>query len=166
MFETFTDRARLVVLQAQEEARAHRHSSVGTGHVLLGLIHGEGAGPKALDSLGISLGAVRQEVEEIIGPRQEAARDAGEVIAAARQGQQEKIPFQPETKKALELSRRESQALGHHYVGTEHILLGLIGEGDGVAARVLAQLGADPDRAREQVVRLLSEYRARKERDQ
>ena len=165
MFEAFSDRARLVVVQAQEEARAHHHGSVGTGHILLGLVHGEGVGPKALDSLGISLGAVRQEVEEIIGPRQEAVRDAGEVIAAARQGQQEKIPFQPEAKKALELSRQESQALGHHYVGTEHILLGLIGEGDGVAARVLAQLGADPDRAREQVVQLLSEYRARKERD-
>jgi len=167
MFETFTDRARLVVVQAREEARAHHHDSIGTGHVLLGLIHGEGVGPKALDSLGISLDAVRQEVEEIIGPRQEALRDAQEVIAAARQRQQEKIPFQPEAKKVLELSRHESQALGHHYIGTEHILLGLIREGDGVAARVLAQLGAGPDRAREQVVRLLSEYRAqKKERDQ
>jgi ATP-dependent Clp protease ATP-binding subunit ClpC len=172
MFETFTDRARLVVVQAQEEARAHHHDSIGTGHVLLGLIHGEGLGPKALDSLGISLDTVRQEVEEIIGQRQEALRDVEELIAAARQGQQgqqgqqAKIPFQPEAKKVLELSLQESRALGHHYVGTEHVLLGLIREGDGVAARVLAQLGADPDRAREQVVQLLSEYRARKERDQ
>jgi ATP-dependent Clp protease ATP-binding subunit ClpC len=166
MFETFTDRARVVVVQAQEEARAHRHDSIGTGHVLLGLIRGEGVGPKALDSLGISLDTVRQQVEELIGQRQEALRDAEELIAAARQGQQAKIPFQPEAKKVLELSLQESRALGHHYVGTEHILLGLIREGDGVAARVLAQLGADPDRAREQVVQLLSEYRAPKERDQ
>jgi len=166
MFETFTDRARLVVVQATEEARAHHHDSIGTGHVLLGLIHGEGLGPKTLDSLGISLDTVRREVEEIIGERMEAVRDAGEIIAAARQGRVAKIPFQPEAKKVLELSLQESRALGHHYVGTEHILLGLIREGDGVAARVLAQVGAEPDRARGQVVQLLSEYRARKERDQ
>ena len=152
MFERFTDKARLVIVQAQEEARTLKHHSIGTEHILLGLLGCGGVAPKALESLGISLDTVRQEVEEIIG-----------------QGQYEssgRIPFKPEAKKVLELSLAESQALGHHYIGTEHVLLGLIREGDGVAARVLVRLGADLDRVRGQVVQLLHDYQARQERDQ
>ena len=152
MFERFTDRARRVIVQAQEEARTHNHHSIGTEHVLLSLLGCEGVGPKALDALEISLDTVRQEVEEIIG-----------------QGQHEpagRIPFKPEAKKVLELSLAEAQVLGHHYIGTEHILLGLIREGDGVAARVLVPLGADLDRVRPQVVQLLHDHQARQARDQ
>ncbi len=124
------------------------HSYIGTEHILLGLIHeGEGVAAKALESLGISLDAVRQQVEEIIGRGEQAPSGH--------------IPFTPRAKKVLELSLAESVQLGHHYVGTEHILLGLIREGDGVAARVLSGLGADLDGVREQVVRLLDEYRRR-----
>ncbi len=124
------------------------HSYIGTEHILLGLIHeGEGVAAKALESLGISLDAVRQHVEEIIGRGEQAPSGH--------------IPFTPRAKKVLELSLAESVQLGHHYVGTEHILLGLIREGDGVAARVLSGLGADLDGVREQVVRLLDEYRRR-----
>jgi ATP-dependent Clp protease ATP-binding subunit ClpA len=142
MFERFTDRARRVVVLAQDEARTLAHNYIGTEHLLLGLIHeGEGVAARALESLGISLAAVRQQVEEIIGHGQ---------------GQQQgHIPFTPRAKKVLELSLREAQQLGHTYIGTEHILLGLIREGEGVAAQVLVKLGADLNRVREQVIRLL-----------
>jgi ATP-dependent Clp protease ATP-binding subunit ClpC len=142
MFERFTDRARRVVVLAQEEARMLNHNYIGTEHLLLGLIHeGEGVAAKALESLGISLEAVRQQVEEIIGQGQEAPSGH--------------IPFTPRAKKVLELSLRESRQLGHDYIGTEHILLGLIREGEGVAAQVLVKLGADLNRVRQQVIRLL-----------
>ncbi len=142
MFERFTDRARRVVVLAQEEARELDHNYIGTEHLLLGLIHeGEGVAAKALESLGISLEAVRQQVEEIIG--------RGEDQPSGH------IPFTPRAKKVLELSLRESQQLGHNYIGTEHILLGLIREGEGVAAQVLVRLGADLNRVREQVLQLL-----------
>ena len=139
MFERFTDRARRVVVLAQEEARMLNHNYIGTEHILLGLIHeGEGVAAEALESLGISLDAVRQQVEEIIGQGQEAPSGH--------------IPFTPRAKKVLELSLRESLQLGHNYIGTEHILLGLIREGDGVAAQVLVRLGADLNRVRQQVI--------------
>ena len=130
MFERFTDRARRVVVLAQEEARLLNHNYIGTEHILLGLIHeGEGVAAKALESLGISLEAVRSQVEEIIG--QGGSSPSGH------------IPFTPRAKKVLELSLREALQLGHNYIGTEHILLGLIREGEGVAAQVLVKLGAD-----------------------
>jgi ATP-dependent Clp protease ATP-binding subunit ClpC len=142
MFERFTDRARQVMVLAQEEARMLNHNYIGTEHILLGLIHeGEGVAAKALESLRISLDAVRQQVEEIIGQGQQAPSGH--------------IPFTPRAKKVLELSLRESQKLGHNYIGTEHILLGLIREGDGVAAQVLVKLGADLNRVRQQVIQLL-----------
>ncbi|MFV0316501.1 MAG: ATP-dependent Clp protease ATP-binding subunit [Microthrixaceae bacterium] len=145
MFERFTDRARRVVVLAQEEARLLNHNYIGTEHILLGLIHeGEGVAAKALESLGISLEAVRQQVEEIIG--QGGQSPSGH------------IPFTPRAKKVLELSLREALQLGHNYIGTEHILLGLIREGEGVAAQVLVKLGADLSRVRQQVIQLLSGY--------
>src|SRR5688572_7689100 len=145
MFERFTDRARRVVVLAQEEARMLNHNYIGTEHILLGLIHeGEGVAAKALESLNISLEAVRQQVEEIIGQGQ-----------AAPTGH---IPFTPRAKKVLELSLREALQLGHNYIGTEHILLGLIREGEGVAAQVLQKLGADLNRVRSTVIQLLSGY--------
>jgi len=146
MFERFTDRARRVVVLAQEEARMLNHNYIGTEHILLGLIHeGEGVAAKALESLGISLEAVRQQVEEIIGQGQQAPSGH--------------IPFTPRAKKVLELSLREALQLGHNYIGTEHILLGLIREGEGVAAQVLVKLGADLNRVREQVIQLLHGHR-------
>jgi ATP-dependent Clp protease ATP-binding subunit ClpC len=145
LFERFTDRARRVVVLAQEEARLLNHNYIGTEHILLGLIHeGEGVAAKALESLGISLEAVRQQVEEIIG--QGGSSPSGH------------IPFTPRAKKVLELSLREALQLGHNYIGTEHILLGLIREGEGVAAQVLVKLGADLSRVRQQVIHLLSGY--------
>ena len=145
MFERFTDRARRVVVLAQEEARLLNHNYIGTEHILLGLIHeGEGVAAKALESLGISLEAVRNQVEEIIG--QGGSSPSGH------------IPFTPRAKKVLELSLREALQLGHNYIGTEHILLGLIREGEGVAAQVLVKLGADLSRVRQQVIQLLSRY--------
>ena len=145
MFERFTDRARRGVVLAQEEARMLNHNYIGTEHILLGLIHeGEGVAAKALESLGISLDAVRQQVEEIIGQGQQAPSGH--------------IPFTPRAKKVLELSLREALQLGHNYIGTEHILLGLIREGDGVAAQVLVKLGADLNRVRQQVIQLLHGY--------
>jgi ATP-dependent Clp protease ATP-binding subunit ClpC len=150
MFERFTDRARRVVVLAQEEARMLNHNYIGTEHILLGLIHeGEGVAAKALESLGISLEAVRQQVEEIIGQGQQAPSGH--------------IPFTPRAKKVLELSLREALQLGHNYIGTEHILLGLIREGEGVAAQVLVKLGADLNRVRQQVIQLLSGYSQGKE---
>ena len=145
MFERFTDRARRVVVLAQEEARMLNHNYNGTEHILLGLIHeGEGVAAKALESLGISLEAVRQQTEEIIGQGQQAPSGH--------------IPFTPRAKKVLELSLREALQLGHNYIGTEHILLGLIREGEGVAAQVLVRLGADLNRVRQQVIQLLHGY--------
>ena len=145
MFERFTDRARRVVVLAQEEARLLNHNYIGTEHILLGLIHeGEGVAAKALESLGISLEAVRSQVEELIG--QGGSSPSGH------------IPFTPRAKKVLELSLREALQLGHNYIGTEHILLGLIREGEGVAAQVLVKLGADLSRVRQQVIQLLSGY--------
>jgi hypothetical protein len=142
MFERFTDRARRVVVLAQEEARMLNHNYIGTEHILLGLIRErEGVGARALESLGISLDAVRLQVEGIIGRGQEAPSGH--------------IPFTPRAKKVLELSLREAVQLGHNYIGTEHILLGLIREGDGVAAQVLVRLGAALDRVRQQVIHLL-----------
>jgi ATP-dependent Clp protease ATP-binding subunit ClpC len=130
---------------AQEEARLLNHNYIGTEHILLGLIHeGEGVAAKALESLGISLEAVRSQVEEIIG--QGGTSPSGH------------IPFTPRAKKVLELSLREALQLGHNYIGTEHILLGLIREGEGVAAQVLVKLGADLSRVRQQVIQLLSGY--------
>ena len=150
MFERFTDRARRVVVLAQEEARMLNHNYIGTEHILLGLIHeGEGVAAKALESLGISLEAVRQQVEEIIGQGQQAPSGH--------------IPFTPRAKKVLELSLREALQLGHNYIGTEHILLGLIREGEGVAAQVLVKLGADLNRVRQQVIQLLHGYQQGKE---
>ena len=143
MFERFTDRARRVVVLAQEEARMLNHNYIGTEHILLGLIHeGEGVAAKALESLGITLEGVRSQVEEIIGQGQQAPSGH--------------IPFTPRAKKVLELSLREALQLGHNYIGTEHILLGLIREGEGVAAQVLVKLGADLNRVRQQVIQLLS----------
>jgi len=143
MFERFTDRARRVIVLAQEEARMLNHNYIGTEHILLGLVReGEGVAAKALESLGISLDAVRQQVEEIIGQGQQAPSGH--------------IPFTPRAKKVLELSLRESLQLGHNYIGTEHILLGLIREGDGVAAQVLVRLGADLNRVRHQVIQLIA----------
>ena len=148
MFERFTDRARRVVVLAQEEARMLNHNYIGTEHILLGLIHeGEGVAAKALESLGISLGAVREQVQEIIGQGQQAPTGH--------------IPFTPRAKKVLELSLREALQLGHNYIGTEHILLGLIREGEGVAAQVLVKLGADLNRVRQQVIQLLSGYQGK-----
>jgi ATP-dependent Clp protease ATP-binding subunit ClpC len=148
MFERFTDRARRVVVLAQEEARMLNHNYIGTEHILLGLIHeGEGVAAKSLESLGISLEGVRSQVEEIIGQGQQAPSGH--------------IPFTPRAKKVLELSLREALQLGHNYIGTEHILLGLIREGEGVAAQVLVKLGAELTRVRQQVIQLLSGYQGK-----
>jgi ATP-dependent Clp protease ATP-binding subunit ClpC len=150
LFERFTDRARRVLVLAQEEARLLNHNFIGTEHILLGLIHeGEGVAAKALESLGISLEAVREKVEETIGP-------AGSSTAGSP-------PFTPRAKKVLELSLREALQLGHNYIGTEHMLLGLVREGEGVAAQVLVNLGADLSRVRQQVIQLLSGYNNPKE---
>ena len=150
MFERFTDRARRVVVLAQEEARLLNHNYIGTEHILLGLIHeGEGVASKALEGLGISLESVREQVQEIIGQGQQAPSGH--------------IPFTPRAKKVLELSLREALQLGHNYIGTEHILLGLIREGEGVAAQVLVKLGADLGSVRQQVLQLISGYQGGKE---
>src|SRR5699024_7671686 len=136
---------RRVVVLAQEEARALNHNYIGTEHILVGLIQeGEGVAAKALESMGISLDAVRTEVEEIIG-------SGGNPPSGY-------IPFTPRAKKLLALALREALQLGHKYIGTEHILLGLIREGEGVAAQVLVKLGADLSRVRQQVIQLLSGY--------
>jgi ATP-dependent Clp protease ATP-binding subunit ClpC len=150
MFERFTDRARRVVVFAQEEARGLNHNWISTEHLLLAVIReGHGVGAKALESMQISLDAARQQVESIIGRGQEPVGDAH-------------IAFTPRAKKVLELSLREAQQLGHDYIGTEHILLGLIREGDGVAAQVLVNLGSDLNRARQQVIQLLHGYQGRR----
>ena len=148
MFERFTDRARRVLVLAQEEARLLNHSFIGTEHILLGLIHeGEGVAAKALDSLGITLEAVREKVEETIG-----------MTGTPPSGSP---PFTPRAKKVLELSLREALQLGHSYIGTEHMLLGLVREGEGVAAQVLISLGADLGRVRQQVIQMMSGYQGK-----
>ncbi|MCT1804241.1 ATP-dependent Clp protease ATP-binding subunit [Corynebacterium sanguinis] len=145
MFERFTDRARRVIVLAQEEARALNHNYMGTEHILLGLIkEGEGVAAKALESMGINLEDVRREVEELIGHGTQPVTGY--------------IPFTPRAKKVLELSLREGLQMGHKYIGTEFLLLGLIREGEGVAAQVLIKLGADLPRVRQQVIQLLSGY--------
>ncbi|SHJ16741.1 ATP-dependent Clp protease ATP-binding subunit ClpC [Tessaracoccus bendigoensis DSM 12906] len=148
MFERFTDRARRVIVLAQDEAKLLNHNFIGTEHILLGLIHeGEGVAAKALESLGIELEAVRQQVEEIIGQGQQVPTGH--------------IPFTPRAKKVLELSLREALQMNHNYIGTEHILLGLIREGEGVAAQVLIKLGADLGRVRSTVLQLITGYQGR-----
>jgi hypothetical protein len=143
MFERFTDRARRVIVLAQEEARLPNHNYIGTEHLLLGMAHeGQGVAAIALEQLGIRLEALRSQVQEVVGQGQRAPSGH--------------VPFTPRAKKVLELSLRESQQLGHNYIGTEHLLLGLVREGEGVAAHVLVRLGADLPRVRQQVVQLLS----------
>jgi ATP-dependent Clp protease ATP-binding subunit ClpA len=143
MFERFTDRARRVIVLAQEEARLLNHNYIGTEHLLLGLAHeGQGVAAKALELLGIRVEGLRSQVEQVIGQGQRAPTGH--------------IPFTPRAKKVLELSLREAKQLGHNYIGTEHLLLGLIREGEGVAAQVLVKLGADLSRVRQQVIQLLS----------
>jgi ATP-dependent Clp protease ATP-binding subunit ClpC len=145
MFERFTDRARRVTVLAREEARLLNHSAIGTGHLLLGLVHeGEGVAAQTLASLGISLVGVRSQVEKIIGQGQQAP--AGH------------IPFTPRAKKVFELSLREALQLGHNYIGTEHLLLALIREGEGTAAKVLTGLDAELTKVRQRVIELLSGY--------
>ena len=147
MFEQFTDRARQVMVLAQDEARRLDHNYIGTEHILLGLMReGGGIAAKALELLGISLDTVRQQVEEIIGQGQQAPSGH--------------IPFTPRAKKALDLALREAQQLGHNYIGTEHLLLGLIRERDDVAAQVLVNLGADLNRVRQEVIQLLNGHPA------
>ena len=136
MFERFTDRARRVVVLAQEEARMLNHNYIGTEHLLLGLVHeGEGIAARALESLGITLNSVREQVQDIIGPG-----------ANAPSGH---IPFTPRAKKVLELSMREAIQLNHGYIGTEHILLGMVRANEGVANQVLAKLGVEPAAVRQ-----------------
>jgi len=143
VFERFTDRARKIVVFAQEEARLLKHDYIGTEHLLLGLIReGEGVAAKTLESMGISLEAIRTGVVGTVGE--------GDGAPSGH------IPFTARAKKVLELSLREALQLGHDYIGTEHILLGLIREGEGVAAQVLGKLGADLDRVRASVNLLLS----------
>ena len=145
MFERFTDRARRVVVLAQEEARMLNHNYIGTEHLLLGLVHeGEGIASRALESLGITLNSVREQVQDIIGPG-----------ANAPSGH---IPFTPRAKKVLELSMREAIQLNHGYIGTEHILLGMVRANEGVANQVLAKLGVEPAAVRQAVMDLISGY--------
>jgi ATP-dependent Clp protease ATP-binding subunit ClpC len=145
MFERFTDRALRVMVLAEEQARMHGHDWIGTEHILLGLIQeDDGVAITALESLGISLEAVRQQVEDMIGGVGQKVPRAG------------RLPLTPRSKKVLELSSREAHRLGHNYIGTEHILLSLIRDGDGVAGQALAALGADLTRVSQQVTELLN----------
>ena len=148
MFERFTDRARRVLVLAQEEARLLNHSFIGTEHILLGLIHeGEGVAAKALSQLGITLEDVQRRVEETdVGLSGRVAIGFGSP------------PFTPRAKKVMELSLREALQMGHNYISTEHLLLGLVREEEGVGVQVLTSLGADPVRVRQQVIQLLSGY--------
>ncbi len=142
MFERFTERARKVVVLAQEEARQFNHNYIGTEHLLLGLLReDEGVAARALSSLNVTLDEVREQVESIVGYGEE--------------GTGGQAPFTPRSKKVLELALREALQLGHNYIGTEHILLGLVRESEGVAARVLSNLDVDPDKVRREVVRML-----------
>jgi ATP-dependent Clp protease ATP-binding subunit ClpC len=142
MFERFTERARQVVVLAQEEARALRHNYIGTEHLLLGLLTlDESVARRALESLGVTVEEVRAQVSRIVGQGDELTT-----------GQ---IPFTPRAKKVLELALREALALGHNYIGAEHILLGLAREGEGVAARILLDFGVDKTRIQDEVIRML-----------
>ncbi|MDF5755837.1 Clp protease N-terminal domain-containing protein, partial [Spongiactinospora sp. TRM90649] len=142
MFERFTDRARRIVVLAHEEAKALNHNSIGTEHFLLGLIReGEGIAAKSLESLGVGFDAAHRQIEELIG------RGPSEPTGH--------IPFTPRAKKVLELSLREALQLGHDYIGTEHLLLGIVREGEGTAVRVLVRLGAEPEAVRKRVVQSL-----------
>jgi ATP-dependent Clp protease ATP-binding subunit ClpC len=143
MFERFTDAARRVLVLAQEEARLLNHNFIGTEHILLGLLHeGEGVGARALAALDVNLSDAREKVEAAVAPAD------GPISGSP--------PFTPRAKKVLELSLREALQLGHSYIGTEHLLLGLVREGEGVAAQVLVSLGADLSRARQEVIVLLA----------
>ena len=143
VFERFTERARQVVVLAQEEARALKHSYIGTEHILLGLLREqEGLAARVLESLDITLERVRGEVVRIVG--------SGEEFPAGQ------IPFPPRAKQVLELALREALSLGHNYIGTEHILLGLVRENEGVAARILLDFDADSEKIRNEVIRMLS----------
>lgn len=147
MFERFTDRARHAVAQAQLEARGLNHDHIATEHILLGLIHDDtNAAVQILELLNVDPIEARRQVEEIIG--------------GGRQALSGHIPFTPRAKKALDLASRESLHIGHNYIGTEHLLLGLIREGDGVAAQVLAKRGVSLDRARRQATQLLGDASA------
>jgi ATP-dependent Clp protease ATP-binding subunit ClpC len=151
MFERFTERARKVVVLAQEEARHFNHNYIGTEHLLLGLLReDEGVAARALSSLNVTLDEVREQVESIVGYGEE--------------GTGGQAPFTPRSKKVLELALREALQLGHNYIGTEHILLGLVRESEGVAARVLSNLGVDPDKVRREVVRMLGGGRSQRGR--
>ena len=148
MFERFTERARKVVVLAQDEARHFNHNYIGTEHLLLGLLReDEGVAAQALSSLNVTLDEVREQVESIVGYGEE--------------GTGAQAPFTPRSKKVLELALREALQLGHNYIGTEHILLGLVRESEGVAARVLSNLDVDPDKVRREVVRRLGGGRGR-----
>src|SRR6267154_1449693 len=143
MFERFSDRARRVVVQAQEEARGLNHSFIGPEHLLLALVEGDGTGPQALQSLGVSLESARDQIVQHIGTGPGAAMPGH-------------IPFKGTAKKVLELSLREALSLGHNYIGTEHILLGLVRENEGVAARILLDFDADAEKIRNEIIRMLS----------
>jgi ATP-dependent Clp protease ATP-binding subunit ClpC len=146
MFERFTDQARRVIVLAQEEAMLLNHDHIGTEHILLGLTHaGSGVAAQALQSLGIAQDAVRQQVQEVVG-------------RGAPGSQSQDIPFTPQAKKALELAQREGVQFGHDYIGAEHILLGLLREGEGPAVQVLVRMGVDLNQVREQVAELLGVY--------
>src|SRR5260221_5394077 len=143
MFERFTERARQVVVRAQEEARTLKHNYIGTEHILLGLLREEeGLAARVLESLDITVERVRAQVVRIVG--------SGEEVTSGQ------IPFTPRAKKVLELALREALSLGHNYIGTEHILLGLVRENEGVAARILLDFDADSDKIRNEVIRMLS----------
>src|ERR687887_583260 len=143
VFERFTERARQVVVLAQDEARALKHNYIGTEHLLLGLLREEeGLAARVLESLDITVEEVRAQVARIVGE--------GDEIATGQ------IPFTPRAKKVLELALREALSLGHNYIGTEHVLLGLARENEGVAARILLDFDADADTIRDAVIRSLS----------
>src|SRR5829696_1095856 len=140
MFERFTERARQVVVLAQEEARTLKHNYIGTEHILLGLLREEeGLAARVLESLDITVERVRAQVVRIVG--------SGEEVTSGQ------IPFTPRAKKVLELALREALSLGHNYIGTEHILLGLVRENEGVAARILLDFDADADKIRNEIIR-------------
>lgn len=146
MFEKFTDGGRRVVVLAQEEARVRSDDHCGTEHILLGLIReGGGTAAKALESSNISLEHVREQMQTIVNQGQQTTSGTA-------------IPFTPRAKTVLKLSRREARLLGHGYIGTEHILLGLIREGEGAGVQVLVKLGTAPNRVRQQVIQILSGY--------
>ena len=145
MFGRFTERAQKVLVLAQEEARRFNHSYVGTEHLLLGLVReGDGIAAKVLLSLGVELNAVRQQIEKLIGKGDQPVRVQG-------------VNYTPRAKKVIELAIEEGQGLGHNYIGTEHLLLGLIREGEGIAAQVLTKMGVDLMKARKSVLSLLGE---------